>query len=63
LDFSDFQSIDRSKLEEFSDFIQKGFANELINVHPSVAINLFQKFKKLLPKETLAIGDLFFLAF
>ena len=51
LDFSNFESFDRSKLERFSDFIEKGFANELINVHPSVVINLFQKFKELLPKE------------
>jgi hypothetical protein len=37
-------------LEGFSEFLEKGFADELINVHPSVAINLFQKFKELLPK-------------
>ena len=49
-EFSNFESISRSRLEGFSEFIEKGFTNGLINVHPSVAINLFQKCKELLPK-------------
>ena len=49
--FSKFESIDKSKLEGFSGFIEKGFTDELINGHPSTAISLFQSFKELLPKE------------
>jgi hypothetical protein len=39
------------KLEGFSGFLEKGFTDELINRHPSTAINLFLSFKELLPKE------------
>jgi len=49
--FSKFESIDKSKLEGFSGFLEKGFTDELINGHPSTAINLFQSFKELLPEE------------
>lgn len=49
--FSKFESIDKSKLEGFSNFLEKGFTDELINGHPSAAISLFQSFKELLPKE------------
>ncbi len=49
--FSKFESIDKSKLEGFSNFLEKGFTDELINGHPSTAIGLFQTFKDLLPKE------------
>jgi len=37
-------------LKGFYEFLEKGFMDELINVRPSVAINLFQKFKELLSK-------------
>jgi len=52
--FSKFESIDKSKLEGFSGFLEKGFTDELINGHPSTAISLFQSFKELLPKEEKA---------
>ncbi|MFT4578444.1 MAG: hypothetical protein ACI8PD_001497 [Nitrospinales bacterium] len=49
--FSKFESIDKSRLEGVSSFLEKGFTDELINGHPSTAISLFQSFKELLPKE------------
>ena len=49
--FSNFESIDKSKLEGFSGFLEKGFTDELVDGHPSTAISLFQSFKELLPEE------------
>ena len=43
--------LSKFKLEGFLGFLEKGFTDELINGHPSTAINLFQLFKELLPKE------------
>jgi hypothetical protein len=56
--------LSKIKLEGFLGFLEKGFTDELINGHPSIAINLFQSFKELLPKEKiLTTGGLVFLAF
>jgi len=52
--FSSFDSIDQSKLKGFSPFLEKGFTTELINGHPSMAIQLFQKFKELLPEADIS---------
>ncbi len=51
--FSNLESMDKSKLEGFSAFLDKGFTDELVNDHRSTAINLFQTFKKLLPDEKI----------
>ena len=56
--------LSKFKLKGFLGFLEKGFADELINRHPSTAINLFQSFKELLLKEKiLTTGGLVFLAF
>ena len=47
--FRNFSEIDKSKLEGFSEYLEKGFTNELIKKDPSKATNLFQSFKKILP--------------
>ncbi len=47
--FRNFESIDKSQLQGFSNFAEKGFTDELIKKHPSTAINLFQIFKQILP--------------
>lgn len=52
--FTNFDSIDKSKLEGFSAFLDKGFTSELINGHPSMAVQLFQSFKELLPKTDIS---------
>jgi hypothetical protein len=47
--FRNFTEIDRSKLEGFSEYLEKGFTDELIKKDPSTATNLFQIFKEVLP--------------
>ena len=47
--FQNFESIDKTKLEGFSEYLKKGFTVELINKDPSTATNLFQIFKQMLP--------------
>lgn len=52
--FTNFDSIDKSKLEGFTPFLEQGFTDELVNGHPSVAVNLFQAFKELLLKADIS---------
>ena len=47
--FLNFSSIDKSKLEGFSDILQKGFTDEILKKEPSKTITLFETFKELLP--------------
>ncbi len=47
--FSNFEEIDRSKLEGFSQFLENGFTTELIKEEPSNAAKLFQTFKEVTP--------------
>lgn len=48
--FHNFEAIDKSNLEGFSEYLKKGFTKELLKNKPSTATNLFQFFKKMLPQ-------------
>jgi len=47
--FKDLDETDTSKLEGFSDFAALGFTNERTPTKPSIAIDLIQSFRNLLP--------------
>lgn len=47
--FQNFEEIDKSKLEGFSNFSTKGFTNELTGIEPSTATQLIKSFRDLLP--------------
>ena len=49
--FADLESVDKSKLEGVSEFLEKGYTHELIQNEPSHAILLMETFKKNLPVE------------
>lgn len=50
--FSNFDSIDKTKLEGYSNFLEEGFTDELLNQNPSTAAYLFQSFKQALPEKS-----------
>ena len=47
--FADLESVDKSKLEGISDFLEKGYTHELIRDEPSYTTLLMETFKKSLP--------------
>ncbi|MZH40936.1 MAG: BLUF domain-containing protein [Nitrospinae bacterium] len=47
--FADLDSVDKSKLEGVSEFLEKGFTHELLREKPSYATVLIDTFKKSLP--------------
>jgi hypothetical protein len=47
--FADLESVDKSKLEGVSEFLEKGYTHELIRENPSYATILMETFKKSLP--------------
>jgi hypothetical protein len=47
--FKSIDEIDSSSIDGFSEFLKLGFTNERTKVSPSIAINLIQSFKNLLP--------------
>jgi hypothetical protein len=47
--FADLESVDKSKLEGVSEFLEKGYTHELIRENPSYATSLMETFKKNLP--------------
>jgi hypothetical protein len=47
--FADLESVDKSKLEGVSEFLEKGYTHELIREQPSYATVLMETFKKSLP--------------
>jgi hypothetical protein len=49
--FTDLESVDKSKLEGVSEFLEKGYTHELIREQPSNATVLMETFKKSLPVE------------
>jgi hypothetical protein len=49
--FADLESVDKSKLEGISDFLEKGYTHELIRDEPTQATLLLETFKKNLPDE------------
>lgn len=49
--FSDLESVDKSKLEGVSEFLEKGYTHELIQDEPTHATLLMETFKKNLPVE------------
>jgi hypothetical protein len=47
--FKSIDEIETSDIDGFSEFLKLGFTNERTKVRPSIAINLIQSFKNLLP--------------
>lgn len=47
--FTNYESLDRSRLEGYSRFYEQGFTDELIKDDHTTAIKIFQSFKTLLP--------------
>jgi hypothetical protein len=47
--FADLESVDKSKLEGISEFLEKGYTHELIREEPSSATTLMETFKNSLP--------------
>ncbi len=47
--FADLESVDKSKLEGISDFLEEGYTHELIRDEPSYTTVLMETFKKSLP--------------
>jgi hypothetical protein len=47
--FADLESVDKTKLEGVSEFLEKGYTHELIREQPSYATVLMETFKKSLP--------------
>jgi hypothetical protein len=47
--FAELESVDKSKLEGISEFLEKGYTHELVKEKPSYATSLMQTFKDNLP--------------